>query len=121
MVKFVYRKTMSFWSRIIAVIVSLFSFSSISRAETFQKATATNLDNLSSAYTDIVNKIEALQNKISVLKTSGGSDSLLSLQNEIDTLKQQASTIQSGVTSLRSQVSAALNKVPALKSSSYNF
>ena len=121
MVKLVYRKTLSFWSRMLAVLVSLFSFAKISGAANFKDSTDENLSELTKSYNTIVSKIKALENKIQVIKDSGGSESLSGLQAEIAELSSQASSLSSNVSSLKSKIGTALAKVPQLSSSSYNF
>ncbi len=123
MVKLVYKKTISIWSRIFAVLVSLFSFSGNARATSFQQATDTNLTQLTQRYNNIVAKIKSLENKIKVMDLSASSSSgLSSLSSEISALRTEAGTLSGNISSLKSKINQAitLNKV-ALTSTSYNY
>ncbi len=120
MVKLVYKKTLSFWSRIMAVFVSLFPFSS-AKSATFKVATDANLTELTNSYDAIMKKVKSLENKLQVMKDSGNLPQLNILQDEIDNLKTQAGVLSSNVSSLRSKIDQATQRVADLRSSSYNF
>ena len=128
MVKILYKKTISFWSRIFMFAVSLFSFSNTAKSYTsYRSCLSRDISNLQSAYSKLNSRSENLKRKLEVIKNSS-SESTLTYDNllaEIAELEVTRNTLLSSINNLRNRINAGdsrgIYKSDARTSSSYNF
>ena len=128
MVKILYKKTISFWSRIFMFAVSLFSFSNTAKSYiSYRSCLSRDISNLQSAYSKLNARSENLKRKLEVIKKSS-SESTLTYDNllaEIAELEVARNTLLSSINDLRNRISAGdsrgIYKSDARTSSSYNF
>ena len=128
MVKILYKKTISFWSRIFMFAVSLFSFSNTAKSYTsYRSCLSRDISNLQSAYSKLNSRSENLKRKLEVIKNSS-SESTLTYDNllaEIAELEVTRNTLLSSINNLRNRIHAGdlrgIYKSDARNISSYNF
>lgn len=128
MVKFIYKKTVSFWSRIFTLVLSFFSFSSgVKAATSYRTCLQRDLSALQSSYKKLLEKSDNLKRKLEVVKGSSSGNTMTydNLLNEIQELEVIRNQLLVSIDGFKSRLTSGdTNKMfasNASSSSSYNF